>query len=140
MAVMGPSKVMGREGIGSVMTALTGELHAKQRRLNEEEDRTAYTLATDGDLFRFFRMTKEGQPAETQCRSGNNYQDSILLLVTVFDDDFIPPGTRMISPTTPGDTTGKTTHADLQIVDRLSSRALCQAPISQTKRKPPQYL
>ncbi|KAJ5415852.1 hypothetical protein N7465_004547 [Penicillium sp. CMV-2018d] len=30
------------------------------RRL-EKEDRTTYTLATDGDLFGFFRMTKEGQ-------------------------------------------------------------------------------
>ncbi|OQD94959.1 hypothetical protein PENSOL_c023G01653 [Penicillium solitum] len=126
MAVMRPSKVMGREGIGSVMTALTGELHAKQRRL-EEEGRTAYTLATDGDLFRFFRMAKEGQrytqPAETQCRRGNNYQDPILLLVTVFDDAFIPPGARMISPTTPGDTTEEEYHKDLERMRQMDLRA-----------------
>ncbi|KAJ6149330.1 hypothetical protein N7471_000529 [Penicillium samsonianum] len=62
LAVMRPSKVLGREGIGSEMTALTGWLHAEQRRLKRQYH-IAYTLATDGDVFRVFRMNKVGQNA-----------------------------------------------------------------------------
>lgn len=50
----------------------------------------------------------------------------------------------MIPPTTLEDTTGKTTHSDLQIVDGSSSPALRKAPISDeeetTQQKPPQHL
>lgn len=77
LAVMRPSKVLGREGIGSEMTAPSGEcclslwyfchyklekgwLHAEQRRLKKQYH-IAYALATDGDVFRVFRMNKVGQ-------------------------------------------------------------------------------
>lgn len=35
-------------------------IRAEQRRL-KKQDRIAYAVATDGDLFRFFRMSEEGQ-------------------------------------------------------------------------------
>ncbi|KAJ6189464.1 hypothetical protein N7519_004372 [Penicillium mononematosum] len=67
------------------------------RRL-KKEDRIAYALATDGDLFRFFRMSEEGQTAETQCRSGKYHEDTIVILMSIFDDALVPPGARMASP------------------------------------------
>ncbi|KAJ5961851.1 hypothetical protein N7501_006792 [Penicillium viridicatum] len=48
------------EGFESRENRLRDESAYGQRCL-EKEDRTTYTLATDGDLFGFSRMTKEGQ-------------------------------------------------------------------------------
>ena len=77
LAVMRSSRALSRNATASEMIALTGGccimlghfcriqlqkggLHTKQRCLNKEGHITS-TLATDGDVFRFFRMDKEGQ-------------------------------------------------------------------------------
>ncbi|KGO64609.1 hypothetical protein PITC_093360 [Penicillium italicum] len=93
LAVMRHSGALSRNATASEMIALTAGLHVKQRRLSKE-DRIACTLATDGDVFRFFRTDKEGQLCETQCRCGNGYEDAILLLVVVFNHALVPPGAR----------------------------------------------
>ncbi|CAG8037637.1 unnamed protein product [Penicillium nalgiovense] len=106
LAVMRPSKVLSTKTISSEMIRLTGVIRAEQRRL-KKQDRIAYAVATDGDLFRFFRMSEEGQTAETQCRSGNYHEDTIVILMSIFDDALVPSGARMTSPTAREVTTGK---------------------------------
>ncbi|KGO37895.1 hypothetical protein PEX1_074880 [Penicillium expansum] len=131
-AVMRPSRALSRNATAPEMIAIMCGLHAKQRHLHKE-DHFAYTLATDGDIFRFFRMNEEGQPTETQCRSGNGYEDAILLLVAVFNNALVPPGARTISPAAHEDITGKTTHSDLQVGDGSPLPNLSKVP-SHTRR------
>ncbi|KAJ5504191.1 hypothetical protein N7463_007065, partial [Penicillium fimorum] len=98
LVVMRPSTVLGSTKVTPEMIALTVGLHIEQRR-RKQEDHIAYALATDGGVFRFCRMTKEGKSCETQCDSGNDYEDVMLLLMSIFDDALAPPGAKMISPT-----------------------------------------
>ncbi|KAJ5840551.1 uncharacterized protein N7525_005739 [Penicillium rubens] len=98
LAVMRPSNVLSTKAISSEMIRLTGVIRTGQRRL-KKEGRIAYALATDGDLFRFFRMREEGQTAETQCWTGKYHEDTIAILMSIFDDALAPPGACMTSPT-----------------------------------------
>ncbi|KAJ5374869.1 hypothetical protein N7517_006875 [Penicillium concentricum] len=77
----------------------------EQRRW--KQDHIAYALATDGDRFRFFRMTKEGRSSKTGCGGGNDYEDVVLLLMSTFDDALTPPGAKLLSPTGHAEFTGK---------------------------------
>ncbi|OQE20669.1 hypothetical protein PENFLA_c016G08551 [Penicillium flavigenum] len=88
LAVMRPSNVLSTKAISSEIIRLTGVIRTDQRRL-KKEGRIAYALATDGDLFRFFRMSEEGQ----------YHEDTIVILMSIFDDALVPPGARMTSHT-----------------------------------------
>ncbi|KAJ5169591.1 uncharacterized protein N7500_002374 [Penicillium coprophilum] len=113
LAVMRPTNVLGSSPVGSEMIALTDKvgIHVEQRR--RKQNHTAYALATDGGRFRFFRIRKEGQSFETQCGSGNDYEDIIMLLSSVYDDALAPPGPRAVPPHG---------HADLIDTDQFPGR------------------
>ncbi|EKV07393.1 hypothetical protein PDIG_72540 [Penicillium digitatum PHI26] len=65
-------------------------------------------------------MDKEGQPCETQYRSGNGNEDTILLLVTVFNDALVPPGARTEFPTAHEDITEEEYRKDLQCMHKMA--------------------
>ncbi|KAJ5972146.1 uncharacterized protein N7479_002064 [Penicillium vulpinum] len=60
LAVMRPSEFLGSDALVSEMIAFTIRLQIEQR-LRKKEVRVVYALATDGDLFKCTRKTKDSQ-------------------------------------------------------------------------------
>ncbi|OQE08886.1 hypothetical protein PENVUL_c008G03068 [Penicillium vulpinum] len=105
LAVMRPSEFLGSDALVSEMIAFTIRLQIEQR-LRKKEVRVVYALATDGDLFKCTRKTKDSQSFKTQCRYESDFPDVIFLLKSVFDDALVPPGARAAPPTEEQEITG----------------------------------